>query len=295
MDRAERAPAGDCASRSPAARAPARRSRSTSSCRAGRRVLDAIRASGVLERHPELDLARQAIGIWGRACALDAPLHDGDRVEIYRPLQMDPKEARRLRRAPARGAAPLSARYFGSRPRSRPGCAWSRRRAACRRGTRARRSSRWCARGGCRSRASRSCAWARLQLSALAAAICLPRPCPWRRPRPRPSCAWPRAPDRPPCGATASMRPQRAAERASAADAAAVGAGGAARGAARSAAARMSCSGVSGRRRQVAVLDAAALVAPLPLRFGRQGEQRAPRAAASTVRRRIGPWFGRGA
>jgi putative ubiquitin-RnfH superfamily antitoxin RatB of RatAB toxin-antitoxin module len=60
-------------------------------------AFDAIRASGLLERFAELDLGTQAIGIWGRACGLDALLRDGDRVEIYRPLAMDPNEARRLR------------------------------------------------------------------------------------------------------------------------------------------------------------------------------------------------------
>ncbi len=67
-------------------------------------AIDAIRASGLLERFPELDVSVQAIGVWGRPCALDARLRDGDRVEIYRPLAMDPNEARRLRaqRTPAR-------------------------------------------------------------------------------------------------------------------------------------------------------------------------------------------------
>ena len=37
------------------------------------------------------------VGIWGRAAALDTPLADGDRVEVYRPLVVDPKVARRLR------------------------------------------------------------------------------------------------------------------------------------------------------------------------------------------------------
>ena len=60
-------------------------------------AFDAIRASGVLERHPELSLGEPMIGIWGRACAADTVLGDGDRVEIYRPLTMDPNEARRLR------------------------------------------------------------------------------------------------------------------------------------------------------------------------------------------------------
>src|SRR5215212_8441867 len=64
---------------------------------AGATLIDALGASGVLERHPGIDLARQAVGIWGRVCALDTPLKEGDRVEIYRPLQVDPKEARRRR------------------------------------------------------------------------------------------------------------------------------------------------------------------------------------------------------
>ena len=70
----------------------------------GATAIEAIRASGLLERFAELDLSVQAIGVWGRACALDARLRDGDRVEIYRPLVMDPDQARRLRaqRAPAR-------------------------------------------------------------------------------------------------------------------------------------------------------------------------------------------------
>jgi putative ubiquitin-RnfH superfamily antitoxin RatB of RatAB toxin-antitoxin module len=61
------------------------------------RLEDALRASGVLERHPDIDLAVQRVGIWGRFQPLDAPLRDRDRVEIYRPLQVDPKEARRQR------------------------------------------------------------------------------------------------------------------------------------------------------------------------------------------------------
>jgi putative ubiquitin-RnfH superfamily antitoxin RatB of RatAB toxin-antitoxin module len=69
-------------------------------------ALDAIRASGVFERHPELALGEPLVGIWGRACALGAVLADGDRVEIYRPLAMDPNEARRLRAKKLRAAAP---------------------------------------------------------------------------------------------------------------------------------------------------------------------------------------------
>ena len=68
-------------------------------------ALDAIRASGLFERHPELGLGEPLIGIWGRACAPETILADGDRVEVYRPLTMDPNEARRLRAKNLRAAA----------------------------------------------------------------------------------------------------------------------------------------------------------------------------------------------
>lgn len=44
-------------------------------------------------------------GVWSRVCGHDAPLRDGDRVELYRPLQVDPKEARRLRQRRQREAS----------------------------------------------------------------------------------------------------------------------------------------------------------------------------------------------
>jgi putative ubiquitin-RnfH superfamily antitoxin RatB of RatAB toxin-antitoxin module len=57
---------------------------------AGAKVRDAIHAS-----HMDANLG--AVGIFGRRVAADAPLADGDRVEIYRPLVLDPKERRRQR------------------------------------------------------------------------------------------------------------------------------------------------------------------------------------------------------
>jgi putative ubiquitin-RnfH superfamily antitoxin RatB of RatAB toxin-antitoxin module len=63
---------------------------------AGSSVSDAIRASGLLEEFPEIDATR--VGVYGKPVAPTAALHDGDRVEIYRPLKADPKEIR-LRRA----------------------------------------------------------------------------------------------------------------------------------------------------------------------------------------------------
>jgi putative ubiquitin-RnfH superfamily antitoxin RatB of RatAB toxin-antitoxin module len=64
---------------------------------AGASVRDAIRASGLIERNREIDLARDGAGVFGRRVKLDAPLADGDRVELYRPLVADPKDARRRR------------------------------------------------------------------------------------------------------------------------------------------------------------------------------------------------------
>jgi uncharacterized protein len=57
----------------------------------------AVRLSGLLERHPEIDLATARIGIYGRLVAEDTVVRDQDRVEIYRPLIADPKQARRRR------------------------------------------------------------------------------------------------------------------------------------------------------------------------------------------------------
>jgi hypothetical protein len=64
-------------------------------CRAGATVREAIENSGILRRHPDIDLTR--IGIWGKRCSLDERLREGDRVELYRPLGADPKEVRRAR------------------------------------------------------------------------------------------------------------------------------------------------------------------------------------------------------
>jgi len=64
---------------------------------AGATVADAIRRSGVLERYPEIDLAVNRTGVYGVLCGLDRRIAPGDRVEIYRPLEIDPKENRRRR------------------------------------------------------------------------------------------------------------------------------------------------------------------------------------------------------
>jgi uncharacterized protein len=58
---------------------------------------EAVRVSGILERHPELLRAQLTLGIYGKPVAGATKLYEGDRVEIYRPLMLDPKEARRRR------------------------------------------------------------------------------------------------------------------------------------------------------------------------------------------------------
>lgn len=64
---------------------------------AGTTALDAIQASGILNKHPEIDIATSKLGIFGKLIKPDTVLREKDRVEIYRPLIADPKEVRRKR------------------------------------------------------------------------------------------------------------------------------------------------------------------------------------------------------
>jgi uncharacterized protein len=61
----------------------------------GSTIAQAVAASGVAVRYPQVD--GLPVGIWGKKQSADTVLRDGDRVEIYRPLRCDPKEARRQR------------------------------------------------------------------------------------------------------------------------------------------------------------------------------------------------------
>ena len=63
----------------------------------GTTLWQAVAASGVAERHPDLSLTGAGHGIWGRLARADQVLRDGDRVELYRPVRLEPKEARRER------------------------------------------------------------------------------------------------------------------------------------------------------------------------------------------------------
>ncbi len=63
----------------------------------GSTVGDAIERSGLLGRHAELGRDTLEVGVWGALKTLGDTLRDRDRVEVYRPLRVDPKEARRQR------------------------------------------------------------------------------------------------------------------------------------------------------------------------------------------------------
>ena len=60
-------------------------------------AIDAVRASRLCEGHPELDVRTLRLGVFGSEAGRETIVADGDRVEIYRPLRVDPKEARRAK------------------------------------------------------------------------------------------------------------------------------------------------------------------------------------------------------
>lgn len=83
----------------------------------GSRLSDAIRASGLLASLPDSEVDALLTGIWGRKLAADHVLRDGDRVELYRALKVDPKVARRARfkSQGARGSGLFSKRRAGAK------------------------------------------------------------------------------------------------------------------------------------------------------------------------------------
>jgi putative ubiquitin-RnfH superfamily antitoxin RatB of RatAB toxin-antitoxin module len=58
-------------------------------------VAEAIQKSGIAEEFPEQDINSCKVGIWGRVVQANQTLREGDRIEIYRPLTIDPRDARR--------------------------------------------------------------------------------------------------------------------------------------------------------------------------------------------------------
>jgi len=85
---------------------------------AGATVRQAVMASGLPDACPELDLAQAEFGIWNRKATWDQLLREGDRVEVYRGLKVDPKVARRerFRKQGARGAGLFAKRRPGAKP-----------------------------------------------------------------------------------------------------------------------------------------------------------------------------------
>lgn len=83
----------------------------------GATVKDVLLASGVLMAHPSLQTAQPEVGVWGRRARLDQAVAEGDRIEIYRPLRVDPKVARRERfnSQGARGAGLFANRRPGAK------------------------------------------------------------------------------------------------------------------------------------------------------------------------------------
>jgi putative ubiquitin-RnfH superfamily antitoxin RatB of RatAB toxin-antitoxin module len=79
------------------AESPRRLHRLSLNLPAGATVADALRASGWHELLGADVIDGLSLGVWGRKCEPQAVLRDNDRIELYRPLQVDPKEARRQR------------------------------------------------------------------------------------------------------------------------------------------------------------------------------------------------------
>lgn len=65
----------------------------------GTTVKQAIDKSGILTQYPEIAIHQAKVGIFSKAISLDTILREGDRIEIYRPLKIDPKQARRKKAA----------------------------------------------------------------------------------------------------------------------------------------------------------------------------------------------------
>lgn len=81
-------------------------------------VQQAIEQSGILDKHSDINLAENKVGIWSRTCKLNASLRDGDRIEIYRPLIADPKEVRKRRAEKAKEEGRAD-KVTGGRPNPR--------------------------------------------------------------------------------------------------------------------------------------------------------------------------------
>lgn len=78
---------------------------------------DALAACGWLALFPDIEAGQMHLSVWGRSTELDAPLREGDRLEVCRQLRVDPKVARRERFVGqgARGTGLFTLRRPGSK------------------------------------------------------------------------------------------------------------------------------------------------------------------------------------
>ena len=70
---------------------------------AGATVGDVIVASGIASHFPELPVGEMPAGVWGKPVTRGSAVEEGDRIELYRPLEIDPREARRQRASAEKG------------------------------------------------------------------------------------------------------------------------------------------------------------------------------------------------
>ncbi|ALU41496.1 MULTISPECIES: RnfH family protein [Pseudoalteromonas] len=83
----------------------------------GTSVEQVVLQSGILERCPEIDPTNLSLGVWNRTVKLNHVVRAGDRIEVYRPLIADPKEARRRRAEKAKEEGRAN-KITGGRPLS---------------------------------------------------------------------------------------------------------------------------------------------------------------------------------
>jgi putative ubiquitin-RnfH superfamily antitoxin RatB of RatAB toxin-antitoxin module len=85
---------------------------------AGSSVRQAVLASGLPDAHPDISFEEAVVGVWGRKAGWDRIVRDGDRIELYRGLKVDPKVARRerFRKQGARAAGLFAQRRPGAKP-----------------------------------------------------------------------------------------------------------------------------------------------------------------------------------
>ncbi len=84
-------------------------------CPEGATQQQALAARGILQRDPRIDLSTQKVGVFGKLKPLDTVLADHDRVEIYRPLLVDPKLSRQRRVEKTRKAGSIEGRRWQNR------------------------------------------------------------------------------------------------------------------------------------------------------------------------------------